>query len=179
MSIVGQYQAVGPVAAADGPIDPEDAVAKPTRQARLAAARRQRRGARRPRHRLAATTPRRPPTCHAPVLAPEDLDARLVLDTPADLKAWLDGKELTLPAPTGDQPRTVPVRLTRGDHELVLRVAGGAKAGLVTTFVAAKPLEFRTGEGPAVSGAEPGVKVRSTGRARGPPRRFDRARRWS
>ena len=60
-----------------------------------------------------------------------------------DLKAWLDGKELTLPPSTGDQPRTVAVRLTKGDHELILRVPGGTKAGLVTTFVAAKPLEFR------------------------------------
>jgi putative membrane-bound dehydrogenase-like protein len=87
-----------------------------------------------------------------PVLAPEDLDVKLVLDTTADLKAWLDGKELSIPVPTGDQPRTVAVRLAKGDHDLILRVPGGAKTGLVTTFVAAKPLEFRSTEGTAVSG---------------------------
>ena len=87
-----------------------------------------------------------------PVLAPEDLDARLVLDTPADLRAWLDGKEITLPAPTGDQPRTIAVRLARGEHQLILRVGGGSQAGLVATFVASKPLEFRTSEGTTVSG---------------------------
>jgi hypothetical protein len=75
-----------------------------------------------------------------------------VLDTTADLKAWLDGKELTIPAASGDQPRTVPVRLTRGEHELVLRVPGGSRAGIVTTFVASKPLEFRSGEGARVPG---------------------------
>jgi putative membrane-bound dehydrogenase-like protein len=87
-----------------------------------------------------------------PVLATEDIDAKLVLDTTADLKTWLDGKELSIPAPTGDHPRTVSLRLAKGDHELVLRASGGAKSGLVTTFVAAKPLEFRSTEGAAVSG---------------------------
>ena len=42
------------------------------------------------------------------------------------------------------------------EHEAVrdrfIRIAGGAKTGLVTTFVATKPLEFRTAQGTAVSG---------------------------
>jgi putative membrane-bound dehydrogenase-like protein len=86
-----------------------------------------------------------------PVLSPENLDAKLVLDASGDLKVWLDGQALTVPTASGDQPRVIPVRLAKGNHELTIRVAGGSKTGLVTTFVAAKPLEFRVGEGVAVS----------------------------
>jgi hypothetical protein len=82
-----------------------------------------------------------------PVLAPEDLDAKLVLDTLADVKVWLDGKELAIPAASGDQPRTATIRLAKGNHELVVRVPGGPKSSLVTTFVAARPLEFRSSNG--------------------------------
>ena len=136
VSIVGQYQAIGPIADGRRPDHPEDASGNPRKPTwrrldanaegfvDLAIA--------------AGDDPSKAAYLVAPVLAPEDLDARLVLDTPADLKAWLDGKELAIPAATGDQPRTVPVRLTRGEHELVLRVAGGPKAGIVTTFVAAQ-----------------------------------------
>ncbi len=152
VSVVGQYQAFGPTAEASGPITPKTIVVKsnPPKPAwrrldanaegfaDLAIA--------------AGPDASRAAFLFTPVLSPEDLDARLVLDTPADLKAWLDGKELTIPAPSADRPRTVPVRLARGEHELVLRVAGGTTAGVVTTFVAAKPLEFRTGEGSGAPG---------------------------
>ena len=153
VSIVGQYQAIGPVAATgDAPLTPKtplpgDGPGKPawrrvTANAEglvdLAV--------------LSGDDASKAAYLETPILAPEDLEARLVLDTTADLKAWLDGKELNLPAASGDQPRTLPVRLTRGDHQLVIRVAGGARTGLVTTFVAAKPLEFRTAEGTSVSG---------------------------
>jgi putative membrane-bound dehydrogenase-like protein len=150
VSIVGQYQIIGPAAARDdAPMTPKSpsAAGKLVWRRALADA-----------EGLvdlstwAGDDPSKFAFLEAPVLAPEDIDARLVLDTPADLKAWLDGKELSIPAPTGDQPRTVSLRLARGDHKLILRVAGGSKAGLVTTFVAAKPLEFRTSEGTAVSG---------------------------
>jgi putative membrane-bound dehydrogenase-like protein len=151
VSIVGQYQAFGPTSEANGPLSPKTMVVKsnPPKPAwrrvtadaeglvDLAL--------------LSGDDASKGAYLDTPVLAPEDLDARLVLDTTADLKAWLDGKELALPAPTGDQPRTLPVRLTRGDHELIIRVAGGARTGLVTTFVAGKPLEFRSSEGTAVS----------------------------
>ncbi len=40
----------------------------------------------------------------------------------------------------------------KGDHQLVIRIGGGTKAGLVTTFVASKPLEFRNSEGATASG---------------------------
>ena len=153
VSIVGQYQAVGPVAApVDAPLTPKSPLPGE--------------GPRKPAWRrvtanaeglvdlalLSGDDASKAAYLATPILAPEDLDARLVLDTTADLKAWLDGKELALPAPTGDQPRTVPIRLIRGDHELVIRVAGGAGTGLVTTLVAAKPLEFRAADGTAISG---------------------------
>ncbi len=152
VSIVGQYQAIGPVASA-GDIVPSPRTAPPAGTRML------------PWRRILANAeglvnlapssgedPSKVAYYETPVLAPDDLDAKLVLDTVADLKAWLDGKELSIPAPTGDQPRTVAVRLTKGNHDLVLRVPGATKAGLVTTFVAAKPLEFRSTEGAAVSG---------------------------
>jgi putative membrane-bound dehydrogenase-like protein len=78
-----------------------------------------------------------------PLMAPEDMDTRLVLDSSAELKAWLDGKELTLPTPSSDRPRVVGVHLAKGEHELILRVAGSPGTGLVATIVAAKPIEFR------------------------------------
>jgi putative heme-binding domain-containing protein len=146
VSIVGQYQSAGPVArSGDAPPTPKD---------RKLAWRRLTANAEGlvDLSYLAGDDASKVGFLATPVLAPEDLDAKLVLDTPADLKAWLDGKELSIPAPTGDQPRTVAVRLTKGDHELILRVPGGAKSGLVTTFVAARPLEFRSSEGAAVSG---------------------------
>ena len=139
VSVVGQFQVLGPVEPeADAPRSPKSAGGKGTWRRLTGNA-----------EGLvdlaipAGDDPAKVAYLATPVLAPEDLDAKLVLDTPADLKAWLDGKELALPAPSGDQPRVVAVRLTKGDHELVVRVAGGSKAGLVTTFVAPKPLEFR------------------------------------
>ena len=146
VSIVGQYQAAGPVTpSGDGAMSPKSAKlawrrALSDAEGRVDLAT------------SAGDDASKVAYLATPVLAPEDLDAKLVLDTPADLKAWLDGKELSIPSPTGDQPRTVALRLAKGNHELVVRVNGGAKAGLVTTFVAAKPLEFRAVEGVAVSG---------------------------
>ncbi len=144
VSIVGQYQAVGPVAGVDGPIRPRDgAVASASKKlpwrrfaanaegsADLAL--------------IAGNDPAGAAYLHTPVLAPGDMEARLVLDTPADLKVWLDGKELPLPAANGDAPRSLPLRLAKGDHDLTLRVPGATKGGIVATFVAAKPLEFRS-----------------------------------
>jgi len=151
VSVVGQYQALGPVVA-DGPMTPRTPAAAGPRKAAW-----RRLDANAEGYadlaQIAGDDPKAAAYLHAPVLAPEDLAAKLVLDTRGDLKAWLDGKELTIPAPTGDAARVVDLRLTRGDHELTIRVAGGSKAGIVTTIVAAKSLEFRTAEtSTAVSG---------------------------
>ena len=153
VSIVGQYQAVGPISGpADGPLTPKSPL--PGEGPRKPAWRRALANAEGlvDLSLLSGDDASKAAYLDTPVLAPEDLDARLVLDTTADIKAWLDGKELALPSSTGDRPRIVPVRLARGDHELVIRIAGGARTGLVTTFVAGKPLEFRAAEGTAVSG---------------------------
>ena len=146
VSVVGQYQAIGPVSG-EGPLTPKSPI--PGEGSRKPAWRRLTANAEGAvdLSLLTGEDAGKAAYLETPVLAPEDIDAKLVLDTTADLKAWLDGKELTLPASSGDQPRTVPVRLTKGDHQLVIRTAGGAKTGLVTTFVASKPLEFRNSEG--------------------------------
>ena len=153
VSVVGQYQAVGPIAGSgDAPLTPKSPI--PGEGPKKPAWRRLTANAEGAidLSLLTGEDAAKAAYLETPVLAPEDLDAKLVLDTTADLKAWLDGKELTLPASSGDHPRTVPVRLTRGDHQLVIRAAGGAKTALVTTFVAAKPLEFRNSQGTTISG---------------------------
>jgi putative heme-binding domain-containing protein len=83
---------------------------------------------------------------YAPVVSPVVQQARLVLDSKADLKAWLNGKELDLPAPSADQTRTLLVDLPRGRSDLLIRFPGGPGATLVTTFVTDRPLAFRTDE---------------------------------
>ena len=148
VSIVGQYQAVGPVGIANVAITPKTS-GDGTHAWRRASANAE---GSVDLTILSGDDPAKAAYLSTPVLAPENLEARLVLDTAAEIKAWLDGKELTLPAASGDQPRSVAVALTKGNHELVIRVSGGAKTGLVSTFVASKPLEFRNLEAPAVSG---------------------------
>ncbi len=147
VSVVGQYQAVGPVAGDDlltaksalpGKLAWRRTTANAEGIVDLTT--------------LAGEDASKAAYLMTPILVPEALNARLVLDAgPAKLKVWLDGQPLTIPAASGDQPRSVVIPLAKGNHELTIRVAGGAKAGLVTTFVAAKPLEFRVGEGTAVS----------------------------
>ncbi|WP_435019854.1 PVC-type heme-binding CxxCH protein [Tundrisphaera sp. TA3] len=141
VSIVGQFQAAGPMADA-GPVSPR--MAAPARLSwrridadaeglvDLSA--------------TAGTAPSKAAFLHAPVLAHEAMAAKLVLDTKADVRVWLGGKEIPVPAADADRPRAVDLSLAKGDNDLVVRVAGGTAPGLVATFVAAKPLEFRSGE---------------------------------
>jgi putative membrane-bound dehydrogenase-like protein len=81
-----------------------------------------------------------------PVNSPVDQSATLVLDTKADVKAWLGGKPLDLPSPKGDEPRSVDVHLGKGSSELVLRIPGSADSSVVATFIAGQPLEFSASE---------------------------------
>jgi putative membrane-bound dehydrogenase-like protein len=148
VSIVGQYQAVGPVPTSADTL----LTAKSTLPGNLA----WRRATTNAEGvvdiaTLAGDDPAKAAYLTTPVLAPEALEARLVLDTSADLKGWLDGQPLTVPTASGGQPRVISIRLSKGNHDLTVRVAGGSKTGLVTTFVASKPLEFRVGDGTAVS----------------------------
>ncbi|MDX2035260.1 MAG: c-type cytochrome [Isosphaeraceae bacterium] len=78
-----------------------------------------------------------------PISSPEPLAAKLVIDTDAAVKAWLNGKEVALASPDGKLPKMAPIELSAGANELVIGVPGGSKGGLVTTIVAKKPLEFR------------------------------------
>ncbi len=84
--------------------------------------------------------------------SPARQHARLVLDTPADVTAWLGGKPVPLSIRLeGDrEPRSARVDLPQGASTLLIRIAGGtrppAQAALVTTFVTDKPVGFRTGE---------------------------------
>ena len=80
---------------------------------------------------------------YAPVVSSAEQSAQLVLDTKAGVTAWLGGKKLNLPQPSGDATRSVEVKLPKGRTDLVLRVPADA-AGLVATFVSSRPLEFTT-----------------------------------
>ena len=161
VSIIGEVQAVGPLAdAPEGPaVDPAADLdtALPVRGAdgRVQNWRRLRADAegRIDLSALGGDDPDLAVYLHAPVSAPADLAATLVLDTPAaDLRAWLDGQPLELPDPSGDDPtRSVPVDLSRGAHDLVIRLPSGPDSALVATFVADAPLEFRAPEGRKVS----------------------------
>ncbi|MBX6313334.1 MAG: c-type cytochrome [Isosphaeraceae bacterium] len=100
---------------------------------------------------LVGTEPSRAIYLHAPVTSPVKQAAQLVLDTRADVRAWLGGKELRLPAPSEDGPRIVVVSLPKGTTDLLLRISGGPQAALVATFVADRPVEFSPAEAAKVS----------------------------
>ena len=161
VSIVGEVQAVGPLADGDdGPaVDPEANLdtSLPVRggDGRVQNWRRLRADAegRIDLSALAGDDPAMAVYLHAPVVSPADLGTSLVLDTPAvDLRAWLDGRPITIPDPSGDDPtRSVDLDLSRGAHDLVIRLPGGPDSSLVATFVADAPLEFRAPEGRKVS----------------------------
>ena len=159
MSIVGQYQVIGPVAEANG-----TPALDPTHKVDLTANLRGPEGQKLSWRRLDANaegladltharrrpTRRRPPTSTPRSSRRSRQEARLVLDTKADVKVWLNGKPLDLPAAERrTSPRTVVVDLPKGTSDLLIRVAGGPAATLVTTFVADKPagVPHRRGEG--------------------------------
>ncbi len=83
---------------------------------------------------------------YTPVTSPIEQEARLVIDTKADVSAWIGGKRLDLAAASDGEPRTVNISLPKGTTDFVLRVPGGDAANVVTTFVAGKPLEFSPSE---------------------------------
>ncbi len=138
VSIVGQYQALGPMAKSD-----EDSAlvsGAPTRESwtrRTADAEGQ--VALRT---IAGDDPAKVVYLKTPVLAPEATPATLVLDLKGEATAFLNGKEIPLKAQEGG-PRSADVTLAKGENLLVVRVPGGSQGGLVTTFVASQPLEFR------------------------------------
>jgi putative membrane-bound dehydrogenase-like protein len=150
VSIVGQYQAVGPLADKPGApaVDPS---AKLDHAERVAAADGKPLAWRRLDANaesladlsiLAGDDPAKAAYVHVPVSAPASLSARLVIDTRAEITAWLDGKAVEL-ARGDETTRTATVSLPKGQSNLLIRVPGGAAVSLVTTFVADKPLSFQ------------------------------------
>jgi len=80
--------------------------------------------------------------------SPSRQQARLVLDTPVDVTAWLGGKPVPLSSRReGDrEPRFAQVELPRGASTLLIRLSRSrpsAQAELVTTFVTDKTVGFR------------------------------------
>ncbi|MGE3819626.1 MAG: PVC-type heme-binding CxxCH protein [Isosphaeraceae bacterium] len=157
VSIVGQYQAIGPVAETEGSpaLDPS--------RVDLSAPVRGPDGEKLVWRRLTANAESlvdlttlaggnasQAAYLHAPVVSPVAQRARLVLDSPSDPRVWLNGKALDLPSPGVDSSRAVTLELPAGRSELLIRVAGGPGASLVTTFVTEKPVAF-VAEGTKVS----------------------------
>ncbi len=83
-----------------------------------------------------------------PVISPVAQKARLVIDTPAEASAWINGRAVPLTAAVGAKggPREAAVELPQGPGSLVIRLpldrASGAAASLVTTIVAGQPVGF-------------------------------------
>ena len=159
VSIVGQYHVIGPLAEAK-----DTPAFDPTRKIDLTANLRGPEGQKLAWRRLDANAesladlntlvgdlPSKCAYVYAPVVSAADQQARLVVDTKADVKAWLNGKPLGLPDPSDGQSRSLVVDLPRGKSDLVIRVVGGPSLTLVTTFVADRPVSFRA-DGEKLSG---------------------------
>jgi putative membrane-bound dehydrogenase-like protein len=81
--------------------------------------------------------------------SPARQEARLVLDTPADVSAWLGGKAVPLSSRSAGQrePRSAKLDLPQGASTLLIRINGSSatprdQAALVTTFVSGRPVSF-------------------------------------
>ena len=154
VSIVGQYQVIGPVAE-DGDSKAVDPAAKLDHASHVAGAGGKALSWRRldaNAESLADLTtllgddPAKAAYVHAPISSPIAQPARLVIDTKADVKAWLNGKPLTLPSGSEDPARVVMVELPQGRSDLLIRITGGPDAMLVTTIASDKPVSFQASE---------------------------------
>jgi hypothetical protein len=93
-----------------------------------------------------------------PVTSPISQASRLVIDTPLEVQAWLDGKLLTLTAlkQNPGAPKAALVDLPKGTSRLLLRAVTGARSqahpSLVATFVSDQPIGFDSGTGTSSSG---------------------------
>ncbi|HEV3122618.1 MAG TPA: c-type cytochrome, partial [Isosphaeraceae bacterium] len=159
VSIVGQYQVAGPIESAlaqkfaesAGRIDPSAplavAGAQPVSWRRvnanaeslidLAA--------------LVGPETNRSALLYTPVTSPSEQQARLVVDTRALVRVWLNGREVPLSAPETGAARAAEVRLPQGRSDLLMLFAGGPEPTLVTTIVAAQSVEFSAPEASKVS----------------------------
>jgi putative membrane-bound dehydrogenase-like protein len=156
VSIVGQYSVVGPVFESSGAhvVDPD---AAPDVRAALSDGRGHQIAWRRVTANaegmvdLSAQSggdPKHAAYAVVVVDSPTRQVARLVLDTPAEVSAWLEGKPLRLSSRDAGkhEPRSAQVDLSRGSSTLLIRIAGGGSgrdpATLVTTLVSDKPVGF-------------------------------------
>jgi hypothetical protein len=159
VSIVGQYHVIGPVAETNGTraIDPKNKV---DLTANLRGPGGQKLSWRRldanaeslaDLTTLAGTAATGAIYAYAPVVSPSEQAARIVVDTKADIQMWLGASPLALPKASDNGPVALDVMLQKGASDLLIRVAGGSGASLVTTFVSNRPLAFRGDEaaGPA------------------------------
>ncbi len=140
VSVVGQYQAVGPVNS--GAVNPSAPVAGQNLSWRRLDANAEslvNLGT------VAGDDDGKSAYLHIPVVSPADLPARLVLDTKSKVKAWLNGAPLELPESSGSTTLSSGITLKKGNNDLLIEVPGGGTPSLATTIVADKPLEFRSG----------------------------------
>jgi putative membrane-bound dehydrogenase-like protein len=82
---------------------------------------------------------------YSPLLSPVAQRARLVLDIPVEVAAWVDGKPVTLSSSGNEKggPRVAELDLPRGPGSLLIRVPlRQGPATLVTTIVADQPVGF-------------------------------------
>ncbi|MFO0957464.1 MAG: c-type cytochrome [Isosphaeraceae bacterium] len=134
VSIPGQFQAIGPTAEE---IDPSKAA--PGRAWRAVAADAEGRVDLAP---IAGDKPGQSAYLRATLNVPTPIDATLVIDSKADVRAWLAGQELALPKAEADGTRSLPVSLKKGASELLIRAAGGGTdPAIVVTLVADRPIE--------------------------------------
>ncbi len=88
----------------------------------------------------------------ASVVSPVAQKARLVFDTPVEIGVWLDGKPVGFSSTSESkgEPRTTVVDLPEGASALLIRVPASGKssasASLVTTLVADRPVGYSAAE---------------------------------
>jgi putative membrane-bound dehydrogenase-like protein len=110
---------------------------------------------------LVAGDPKQASYLVTPVVSPIKQQAQLVLDTPAEVLVWLNGRPVALSpkAPNKNEPWTSTVELAQGSSTLMIRLVSVAarldtQPALVTTFVVDRPVGFDVlGSGLAVPAA--------------------------
>lgn len=159
VSIAGEYRAIGPVYEPNG-----TRIVDPASRLDLGSPVDDGRGHRLSWRRLAATAegqadlsslsggdPNQAVYAFVPLISPDRQQARLVIDTSAEITAWLDGKALSLSSKNQDknEPLAAIVDLPAGSSRLLIRIAPGTKpeawASVVTTLVADQPVGFDAG----------------------------------
>ena len=85
---------------------------------------------------------------NVPVVSPQGQRARLVIDTPMEVSAWLNGKAVVFSSDRQDQgePQAALVELPKGSSRLLIRLvrkdAANAQAVITTTLIADQPVGF-------------------------------------